>query len=473
MARPFVGGAYSGRAWLVALFLVFAIVLGGGGSPNPTTELLLEVIFAISAAVWLWLPRGTASDSQIDPLVIMLVAVPLVIPVVQLIPLPPGVWSALPARQDQADALALVGSQGSWRPISLSPARTFASLLAIVPAVACTYAVARLDLHERRLVLATIVLMVLATCVLGALQLVAGARGLNLYSQFHVGWVTGFQANRNATADILLIGLLALIPLAAPYLDGTRQPLPLSFDRRAFSFLVGALGLIIAVALVMTGSRAGIALLVIPIGAALFAVTLSGKRSGLRRHLWLYIAAVAAAALFAVYLLAFSQHTALGRVAFRFWSDGAERGDVWQDAWFALKQYWPFGFGLGGFESAILAFERLEAVNPALPNRAHNEYLEIGLEAGLLGYAMVAAAAAVSIALAWRAWRSAPGMRRQILFGAGVLIIISLHSVVDYPLRSMALACLCGVAGGMLARKRAQPQQSNPSRRDEVTKGLG
>jgi O-antigen ligase len=64
---------------------------------------------------------------------------------------------------------------------------------------------------------------------------------------------------------------------------------------------------------------------------------------------------------------------------------------------------------------------------------------------------MVVAAALVCLALAYRSWRRQPDLRGQVLFAVGVLIIIALHSLVDYPLRSMALACLAGVAGGMLA----------------------
>jgi VIT1/CCC1 family predicted Fe2+/Mn2+ transporter len=53
--------------------------------------------------------------------------------------------------------------------------------------------------------------------------------------------------------------------------------------------------------------------------------------------------------------------------------------------------------------------------------------------------------------MAYKSWRLQPARRAQVLFAMGVLFVISLHSFVDYPLRSMALACLAGVAGGMLA----------------------
>lgn len=472
MAAIFGGRAYSARAWLTAVFVAVALILGGGGSPNPLTELLLELVFVVFAIAWLWLPAGSgAEEGSIDRLVLLIIAVPLVIPLLQLIPLPPSAWARLPFRQDAVAALSLVGQQDSWRPISLSPARTFSSLLAIVPAVSCAYAVARLHVHERRLVLAAILVMGIVTAALGAVQLVAGARGFNIYPEFHIGWVTGFQANRNAAADALLICLLALLALATPYLDGSRRKLPLSFDRKAFSFVVAALALVLTAALVMTGSRAGIALFVVPLLAVLVTTSLAAANHGQRKvPRGLLIALVVLVIALATFLFGFAHDTAIGRVANRFWVDDVGRSAVWQDTWFALKQYWPVGFGLGGFEPAMLAFERLEFVDPRLPNRAHNEYLEIGLEAGLLGYAMVATAAALIVALAWRAWRGAPGMHRQIVFGLSVLIVIGLHSIVDYPLRSMSLACLAGVAAGMLTRKRVLLAQSAAQDEGEMMK---
>jgi VIT1/CCC1 family predicted Fe2+/Mn2+ transporter len=63
--------------------------------------------------------------------------------------------------------------------------------------------------------------------------------------------------------------------------------------------------------------------------------------------------------------------------------------------------------------------------------------------------------------MAYRSWQRQAKFRSQILFAAGVLIIITLHSLVDYPLRSMALACLAGVAGGMLATSKTVSSEND------------
>ena len=156
----------------------------------------------------------------------------------------------------------------------------------------------------------------------------------------------------------------------------------------------------------------------------------------------------------------------------RFTDLQSTRGAIWTDTIFAIRQYWPVGFGMGGFEPAMLPAERLEVLIAAVPNRAHNEFLEIGLEAGALGYAMLAATVIACLTLARRAWRAAPAMRRQVIFGLGVLIILALHSIVDYPLRSMALACLAGVAAGMLVKNSATINPTVGFGAPEEVKGL-
>jgi O-antigen ligase len=427
---------YSARARLIAGFVVLAIVLGGGGSPNPLSELILDILFAVTAVAWVWLgASGTrGGDALRDRLALVVVAIPLVIPLVQLIPLPPSIWTGLPGRSDELAALSLIGEQSSWRPISLSPSRTIASLIAIVPAVFCFYAVARLDYNERRLILVTVVAMCLLSAWLGAVQLTDRGRGFNFYSQHTVGWITGFQANRNAAADVFLIGTLSLSAVAMPYFAGYRKKLPLGLAQRAFGMVIGGICVFLLAATAMTGSRAGVALILVALAGVALTYRVSRAETGAagwtKLSVLLLVVALLVAAAAAFFAL--SQNTQIARLTERFSDLGDERTEIWQDSWFALKQYWPVGFGLGGFEPAMFPAERLEYLDALVPNRAHNDFLEIGIEAGMLGYAMIVAAAVAVMALALRAWRE-PRLRGQIVFGLSVLLLIALHSVVDYP----------------------------------------
>jgi O-antigen ligase len=440
---------YSHRAWLVALYVACAIVLGGGGTPNPTTEIILQLVFATLVVAWIWLGRREEAQVRADRWTFPLIALILALPIVQLVPLPPALWQAVPGRADAAAALELVGAADAWRPLSLSPSRTLASLLAMVPAAFCIYGTASLTLAERRLVILAIVVVAVAGGLLGMIQLLSGGEGLNFYRVFSRGWVTGFQANRNAEADVLLIALLALAVLVGSAMTGDRAG---ARGRKPAILLGAAVGVFLLVVTVLTGSRAGMALALLALAVAgLIIVPTRDSDESRSLGSLLALAALPVLAGLAVLGTAVSGSIPVGRALARFGETGDPRIDLWQDTMFAISQYWPAGVGMGGFGPTILAAERLEFVNRTFPNRAHNDYLEIGLESGLFGYLAVVAAGALVIAMAIRSWRALPAMRRQILFGLGALMIVGLHSAVDYPLRSMALASLAGIAAGMVA----------------------
>jgi O-antigen ligase len=91
-------------------------------------------------------------------------------------------------------------------------------------------------------------------------------------------------------------------------------------------------------------------------------------------------------------------------------------------------------------------------------NHAHNDWLELLVETGLLGAAVMIAFLLWFARLALRAWRrhnttGGPGVR-----AASVVILLLLgHSLVDYPLRSPAMMCVFALACGLMLAPRAAP----------------
>lgn len=454
--------AASGHAVIAALFLVGAIVLGGGGSPNPATEVLLQLAFIAAGLAWLWVPAGGSPIRSPRSRSFWLVcALVLALPLLQLVPLPPAVWTGLPGQEDRAAALALIGRDDSWQPLSHSPPRTLAALLAMIPALFAFFATAALDARGRSWVVGAIAAMTLAAALLGALQVSLGTAGAPyLYAQ-NSPTLTGFQANRNAAADVFLIGVAAtaafLLPSLLPHGPrGKDTPGALLADRRAAWAVLAGLLAVLFFAVLLTASRMGIALVPLAlVGVWVILLPALADRGRLR-----YLPAVAVAgAVAAVALMALQGgNTALGQVAERFvFSDDARR-ELWRDGWFAMGQAWPFGIGLGGAKPALIAAERLEVLDPLQPNRVHNDYLELALESGLIGLVLLAAVAVVLLAAFWRSWRGRPEERHFTALGLVILMVAAAHSLVDYPLRSMALSCLIGTGAGLLMatpRKRA------------------
>jgi O-antigen ligase len=435
-------------------FLVVAVALGGGGSPSPLPEMLLEwAALATLAAVVLMRPRGEAWPRPALAFAVGLV----LLPVIQLIPLPPAVWQSLPGREIEKAAIGLAGAGSKWMPLSVSPSRTLAGFLALlVPSVAVLVA-AVASPRGRSYAIAATAVMALVSAAVGAGQLAGGAHSvLRFYAASHVEVLTGFQANRNSEADILIVGLFALAAGA------TIQHI---WKWRGAAIVFGAAGVLLAGAVLLTASRAGIALLVLALAGAA-AATAWRYRTRVKLRAGLAVGATALA-LLAVLAWTVAANPVIGRIAGRFTGGSEPRPEIWQDTLYAIGQYWPIGSGIGTFVPVFVAAERLEAVDSSFPNRAHNDFLELVLEAGTPGLIVLALLVGM---LVWRfaiRWRAAHGLqdRAELAFALATLVLLGAHSIVDYPLRSMALATLAGVASGyILAPARHRGGAVSPGR---------
>ncbi|QYJ06694.1 O-antigen ligase family protein [Qipengyuania flava] len=439
-------------------FLVVAMVLGGGGSPSALPEVLVQLGFAAAFVLWFaWATVDQAGMRAVPRALYALAGVAIALPLIQLLPMPPALWQALPGREAQAGALAAIGEGGSWRSLSIAPHATFASLLAILPVAGAMLAASQLERRDRTAVAVAIVLVSLAGAGLGVLQMAGGPEEFRLYEKAHRGWLVAFHANRNAAADGLLIASLAM----AVWTLGRALRHGLSATGLGIFAIVQAVFLI---ALIMTGSRAGIALCLVVVAIQLAMFRSAGIGVGRRRSIaWL-------AGVFAILAASFawlSSASRLSQVAERFDATSDFRTELWTDTLTAIGVFFPAGSGIGTFAEAFLPSERLEVLDDLFPNRAHNDYLEFFLEAGILAPAALLIGLFCLISLVRSAYRASGGVfSPQILFSLGVLLVIALHSIVDYPLRNMAIAVLTGTAVGLLGsvgRSRFEPEKTEES----------
>lgn len=438
---------------LCMVILGLGLVLGGGGTVNPQTEMVLQVLSAL-----LMIPLVTSDNWQrglghVQAPAWLLAALILLIPVIQLIPLPPSIWHALPWRAVEIESLALIQADQNWMPLTMAPARTFASLLATIFPVLLMMQVSRLSIRGRSWLCVAMVAGGVASLLLGVLQLShTGGLDWSLYSQFSEGFLVGFQANRNAEADFLLICILAMGVLATSRLaDNRRHPLTLA------ALLLGLLAF--GLGLFMTGSRTGIALSLLTL-LFLAAMLWPGLRP---RVPPLHLLGAGAGIILAGGLLL--QLQSVQKVIARFTLAREARWDLWTDTWYAIGQVWPFGSGIGTIVPMLEAAERLDVVDPTRPVRAHNDWMEWTLEAGMPGLIALGLVILVLIVMIVRALVAAhrpganPSRRAQIIFACGLLTIEALHAIVDYPLRSMSLAMLAAVAAAFLMET-AAPQRT-------------
>ena len=397
------------------------------------------------------------------PLLFVLAVV--LVPLVQLIPLPPRVWTVLPGRETVVASFELLERELPWMPISLAPQATWLSALSLLPPTAIFITTSLHSYRERRL-LSLVVLAVGAISVFVGLSQVAQgpASGLRFFEVTNPSEAVGFFANRNHFAALLY----ALTLLAAAWAVATAASRDLRHGRDTSWILAIAASFVLLVVLVaaqaMTRSRAGIGLTIVALLGA-FALALRNRRDGSTRPTRLLVSAIALGSIFAIQF-------ALYRVLQRFAVDPLQdaRIPLAENTIAAAKAFMPFGSGMGTFVPVYAMFERpQDALVDAFANRAHNDFLELWLEAGVAGLALIAVFLVWFVITAVKVWRqnAQASDSDQVIARAATLIVAFLvvHSFVDYPLRTgammavLAFACALLVAPPVPTEEVASPQE--------------
>lgn len=376
-----------------------------------------------------------------------LLAAIVTIPLIQLMPLPPAVWTGLPGRDQMVLALELASLETGWAPLSVAPDRTWGSALALAPPAASFLAVLSLSRVQRERLVQLCIAAAIVGIFLGAAQLASGGDSLYLWNWTGAGSVTGFFANRNHLASFLLIALPFAVILGAATLRWR--------DQRTSALWLGALfaGLVV-VALAAIRSRAGITLFAPVMVVSLLAAWIAAGRGRPGVGL-LVMAGSIGAALTAVAVLA------LPPILDRFDTDNQLEGrsNRWPLIAEAAQNYLPLGSGIGSFDAVYRSVEPLEELDSTFFNQAHNEYLETWLEAGWLGIGVILAFLVWYFRRCWTAWKAPPSregdLQRAASIGIGVLL---LHSAGDYPLRTVTLAVAFAMCCGLLELARRTDQ---------------
>ena len=375
--------------------------------------------------------------------VLLLVGAIVAVPLLQLIPMPLDVWSNLPGRAAFARVFEEVGAAPGWMPASLSPPATWRAFLSLLPGLALFFAVLYLDEPGRRVLSLAILTVALLSLLLGLTQVAGGAASkLRFYPITNPGSSVGLFANRNHHAAFLATA----IPFAAAWLVGAIH------DRRRRLRAVAALILALALLILgvgVTSSRGGILLAVVAaLGSALIALVHARQIKGRG-----VIIVAAAALLGAVLIVQFTFFRLLDRL-----DDGILSGLRFQIADIAAAAgatFQPLGSGLGTFVPIYKMFETPAALIPYYVNHAHNDWLELWVETGWIGIAVLAAFLAWFAIAAVRVWRRPAGERSVLdsaIAEAGSLAVLLLlvHSALDYPLRTTALTVVFAFCCGLL-----------------------
>jgi O-Antigen ligase len=434
--------AYPG---LVLFVVLVTLICGGGTRQGLWSDALAQIVSLPLLAVASFRLKALPSSQLRLPLFLIFAVV--LVPVLQLVPLPPGLWTILPGRAEVAEAYKAAGMSLPFLPISLEPLTTLRSVLSLLPAVAVFLGVFCLRRGtEFRWVLLLIFLVAIVGVGLELMQLVGGVHSpLRFYNITDVHRGVGLFANSNHQAAFLY----AVIPYAAIWAILPRRD---QSARRVFRLTFSAILLIVLViGLPATLSRAGVFLgLVAGLCSILLAASLT---TGAERR---RIIKVGAAANTVALLLAFQ--FGFAGIAERISSTVSSSDLRWPLVSVtakAAKDYFPVGSGTGTFAPIYQRYESLGSLQESYVNRAHNDWVESWLEGGLASAAVVCVLVACYVFLAYRSWCTADPNSRFVAYGRAGSICVGLllaHSIVDYPLRTTALMVMVAISCAFMLR---------------------
>ncbi|MCJ1960808.1 O-antigen ligase family protein [Novosphingobium mangrovi (ex Hu et al. 2023)] len=415
---------------LLVILLLLAALFGGSARAYPLRDLFLQILaLGLLAHLLVTRPR-LATGKLVSAVLAFLIALPLL----QLLPLPNALWSSLPGRSLVVEITSAT-DPSLWRPLSMDTSGTLLWLISLSVPV-CAFLLGRgLGTREGMALLHLILLIGCASALLGLVQIATNS--FHLYPSPQNNFPLGFFANRNHQAFLMATTVSLAILLAVRELGKghmTRMLWPYG--------PVITLGIIVAL---LTQSRAGAALLVVGLlpSAYLLRKYLSGK------VMWTGIGVFVLAGLWL--MASGSGRGVLERMA----SAGSdERFSSWGDVWFMVSFHFPAGTGLGSFVRAFMPVESLDTVSRKYLNHAHCEYLEILADAGIAG-ALAIFAGLTFLALTVRRIIMRNLLNDDTILDCGavaILIMIALHSVVDYPSRTFAIAAIAGALLGLLVR---------------------
>jgi hypothetical protein len=413
-----------------ACLLLAALLFGGGprGAGDVVVHLAALPCLALGILRWRW---HEASRWQRWFLLWGLCALTVV--ALQLLPLPPAWFARLPPRANILSDLHAAGIASTWRPMTLDTWATVRALLALATLGTAWLLATTLSAAARVRLLHIALAAGAAMALLGFAQAAAGEHApIRFYAYHHPIGAIGTFANRNHFATLL--GML--LPLAfALGVDAHR------LRRGAMAALWFGLAVVLWLAAALTYSRAGFALASVALVVAACVTIRSRAEGGWRLLMPALVAAVA--------LLAIG-HYAWDGLAQRLTQDPLD--DLrWQYVHYGLdvmRAWLPWGSGLGSFPWVYAPAEPVAAMLQVFAERAHNDLLQLVIEAGVPGLLLLVA----FLDLVIMAARSFLMGRTRTLADHGqhgviavALAVPLLHSLVDYPLRTLSITVLLGL----------------------------
>lgn len=422
-AKPSLSPA---QPFLWAALLVFCLLLIGGDTNRvDLRRLVLAGLSSMTIGIAVY--HGALGRlRQLPWPLIAFIAVALLLPLIQIVPLSRGIVAGLPGRETALATHDLVGGTAWWT-ISVTPMETATALVSLLAPLAMFLIALTLRKQDYFWLFVVVFAMAMVSVVVGLFQFSTGGSLFNFFSSSHRQFLIGFFSNRNHQG--LFLALCAALAIG--------WMLTLVRNRKNAYFLAILTGFFILVVSVATNSRTGMAMCA---ASVVVALALFLRKADIGRTL---IASIAGIAVAAVTLGIFLSSSRVADVSVKRFGDLPADGrfKIWESSADLINVYFPFGSGLGTFVDIFNSHEALTDLAPSYVNHAHNEYIELLIELG------AAAPIVLALFLLWygiaimRAWRGFAQPEGKLpIIALFILGLFLAHSFVDYPLRTPALA---------------------------------
>ena len=434
--KPMLAPDFSARLAyrMLAVFLVLLWFTGGASRADVLGQSFSR-FFAWAFLIGFVVLSARLNWRAMAPIAIFLgLAVFLVL--IQLVPLPPAIWTSLPGRELLTGIAEVSGQAQAWRPLSLSPSATANSLGSLIVPVTALVLVANLTREQHWRIGWLLLGLIFGGCILALLQL-SGAQFRSPLINYVAGAISGNFANRNHLALFVAFGCLM-----APILGFGRDRMV-----RWKAGVTIALLPVFLLVILATGSRTGLVLGSVGLLFGLFAVRSNIVRElkSLPRKAAIALAAGSVLSLVAIVAAAIT----LGRAAGLERVMNSQVGDDLRSQSLpyvidAVMRYFPVGSGFGTFDPVYRMIEPDSLLQPQYFNHAHNDWLEVILDGGMAGAALLVAAVGWWLLTSWRAWKD--GQSRLAIMGSGALLLVMIASVPDYPARTPMIMAVMVIA---------------------------
>lgn len=443
------------RGGFACAFLFACIIFGGASAAGVLANASLQLLALLLILSVLWSKDQTPLKE--GRWLALLGGLFVLVVILSLFPLSPSIWEELPGRESVKRGYELLGGGQPAISLSLAPERSIWSLASLLPPTAMFLVTLTLSSRWRRRLAWTLIAGAVLSIILSAFQLIGGSGSpLRFYQITNPTRAVGFFANANHLPTLILMAMPFLGVIAAKAL-GSRNS-----QKRSGTFTVTvSVALFFVVGVILSGSLSGYAMLP-AVGLATYLLFRRGA-SGKLSPLWGGAIGVVTAL-----VVAFAAWGPLNQDAFagKFSSHSTSRATIWKNTAAAVRDYAPVGTGLGSFSAVYRTYDDPTRATREFVNHAHNDYLEFMLELGLAGALIILAFLAWLLQRSIYAWKeefSGASFARMGSIIAGVALV---HSGVDYPLRTAALACVFAMACGFLvppAPKRRSESPDAPS----------